>query len=237
MEPGTPTPSSPYYGKEYASHAMPSTIETIADDTATFIQNREFRDDPFTGDPDRSNLMYSASGNIPQGVHDARTREDDGAYDEEISQLSGVVAASTPARAVAVHPAPSRAPPAAPAAAKAAEMMRELDDLAAGHPQVSSMLRAWGYKGSQAPSLGSGGSSSAATTTAGPFFGARAGVQGELLHQRDERARAERQERARLRVVKKASKATLKSQKSVGGGEGGGGLFGRFRRGEDGPSG
>ncbi|KAK9774369.1 hypothetical protein SCAR479_08974 [Seiridium cardinale] len=242
MGPGTPTPAEPYYGKEYASHAQRASSEAATDDSSSFVRARQSHDDPFTGDPDRSNLMYSASGRIV----DARRSEEGGTYAEEISDLGEVVAASTPhRRAVAPAPAPaaaaaaaaapSRAPPALPPTAAAAELMRQLDGLAAGHPEVSTMLRSLGYRGQATTSLGSGGSVAASSSAAG-LFAVDGRAQGELLHQKDERARAEREERGRLRLEKKASKAALRSSKSVGGGEGGGGLFGRLRRG-GGPSG
>ncbi|KAK6074576.1 hypothetical protein SCUP234_08106 [Seiridium cupressi] len=240
MGPGTPTPAEPYYGKEYASHAQRASSEAVTDDSSSFVRARQWHDDPFTGDPDRSNLMYSASGRIV----DARRSEESGTYAEEISDLGEVVAASTPhRRAVAPAPAaaappaaPSRAPPPLPPTAAAAELMRQLDGLAAGHPEVSTMLRSLGYRGQATTSLGSGGSVAASSSAAG-LFAVDGRAQGELLHQKDERARAEREERGRLRLEKKASKAALRSSKSVGGGgEGGGGLFGRLRWG-GGPAG
>lgn len=220
LAPGTPT--DPYYGREYAEHAKAGTAST-SDDREFVRGNYDQEEDPFTGVPDRSNLLFSASGHF----------------------LPGVVAASTPPRMP--QPPPSRPPPlppqpapaAASAATRASEIIEELDRLAVADPTVVSLLRASGYRGGGAPSSGS--SAAATAAAAAPFLTSSlsAGgplVQGELLHQRDERARAERLERRQARLVKKASKATLKSQNSVGGG-GGAGLFGRFRRANEGGGG
>ncbi|KAF7530500.1 hypothetical protein G7054_g9538 [Neopestalotiopsis clavispora] len=52
--------------------------------------------DPFSGVPEHSNILYSASAGGPRDLVEVRAREEGGAYDEDVSQLDGVIAASTP---------------------------------------------------------------------------------------------------------------------------------------------
>lgn len=214
LPPGTPT--EPYYGKEYAEHAKATPAND--DEAGEFVRGNISQEDPFTGDPDRSNLLFSASG---EGI------------------LPGVVAASTPIRSAPPSRLPPPPPTSASAATRATEIIEELDRLAAAEPGVLSLMRASGYRRGGSPSLRSGFSGAAAAGAAPSLTssaGFSAAVQGELLHQQDELERAQRHERRQARLAKKASKATLKSQKSVVGG-GGGGLFGRFRRGGEGGGG
>jgi hypothetical protein len=250
IQPGTPRPVQPEHIRMYANQAA-AAVQNNA-----FIRGQDTQEDPFTGNPERSNLLFSASGNIPMGMRVARANEDGGGYDEEISDLDDVVAASTPRASViaaasaasasteataSIPPPPSRDPPPPPAsdaAATAAEMMQKLDRLAADNPEVDRMLREWGYRSGGGgadsryePAPAASTASSAATVMPRIMYNSIAVEESEYLHEQDERSRAKRLQRERIRNEKKSLKAVLKMQKSRDGSDGGGGLFGRFRRG------
>ncbi|ETS85388.1 hypothetical protein PFICI_03413 [Pestalotiopsis fici W106-1] len=83
----------------YGGETEEEIVRALRSDQSGGIKGGETAEqphDPFVGVPEHSNILYSASAGGPRDLVAARDREQGGPYDEEVSQLEGVVAASTP---------------------------------------------------------------------------------------------------------------------------------------------